>query len=110
VKKKRGDDESMERSWYISQRYDKQTEQGKCSKSSVSIQRDKYLQDFFFGADEVIFVEPFKVFVAQNRPVSQVLLTASSSAATVSHIEDRVDVRTSGIMWEARVMCRGRFR
>jgi hypothetical protein len=40
MKKKRGDDETMERSWYISERYDKQTELGKCSKSSVCTQRD----------------------------------------------------------------------
>ena len=38
VKKKRGDDETMKRSWYISQQYDKET---KSSKSSVCTQRDK---------------------------------------------------------------------
>jgi hypothetical protein len=68
------------------------------------------LQDFFFGTDEVILVEPFKVFVAQSRPANQVLLAASPSASTVSHIENRVDVGTIGIVWEARVMCRGWFR
>lgn len=52
---------------------------------------------------EVVFMEPFEMFIPECRPSDQVLLSSTSSTAAVSQIKHGVHIGTISVLWETGV-------